>query len=307
MVISRITDLDLPTGVTHIATDWQIASDLLFSNIVIESNYDQTNLTYIVFPDKLDPTVKYYGRARVLLSTGYTEWGNINVFIPKDINDIAVDHDFPSIVSLPVITTDSVITNHKPTMFTISASGYGVVGTGTHTATTWIVTDINDNIVWSSIHDINNIDSIAFTKKILKENEIYKIKVMFHSSSNDTSQIATKMIHVNKSDPRIILLNDLNTIDKNIDNTLSLKFINLLDQVEWKIVEIVDEFEDIVFNSVVTTDPKTDALLPANTLKKDKFYLMSITPTVNGVVLDTKYIPFTTYGQVDIIFDRVLG
>jgi len=295
MIISRITDLDLPSGVTHVATDWQIADDLLFSNIVVESNYDQTNLTYIVFPDKLDPEVKYYGRARVLLSTGYTEWGNIDVFIPKDINEIAVDYDFPSLVSLPVISTDSDLNNHKPTMFTITASNYGVVGTGTHTATTWLVTDINDNIVWSSIYDLNNIDTIHFTKRILKENEIYKIKVMFHSSSNDTSQLATKMIHVNKSDPRIILLNDLSTMDKNIDNTLSIKFIHLLDQVEWKISEIVDEYENVVFNSTVTTDPKTDTLLPANTLEKGKFYLIAITCTVNGNVLNTKYIPFTTY------------
>ena len=295
MIISRITDLDLPAGVTHVATDWQIADDLLFSNIVVESNYDKTNLTYIVFPDKLDPEVKYYGRARVLLSTGYTEWGNIDVFIPKDINEITVDYDFPSLVSLPVISTDSDLNNHKPTMFTITASNYGVVGTGTHTATTWLVTDINDNIVWSSIYDINNIDTIDFTKRILKENEIYKIKVMFHSSSNDTSQIATKMIHVNKSDPRIILLNDLSTMDKNIDNTLSIKFIHLLDQVEWKISEIVDEYENVVFNSTVTNDPKTDTTLPANTLEKDKFYLMSITCTVNGNTLNTKYIPFTTY------------
>ena len=296
MIISRITDLDLPTGVTHLATDWQIASDLLFSNIVVESIYDQNNLTHIMFPDKLDTGIKYYGRARVLLNTGYTEWGNINVFIPKDIDDIAIDHDFPSIVSLPVITTDSDITNHKPTMFTITASGYGVIGTGTHTATTWIITDINDEIVWSSIHDINNIDTIFFSKKILKENEIYKIKVMFHSSSNDTSQIATKMIHVNKSDPRIILIANLNTIDINIDNVLSLMPINLTDQVEWNIVEIVDGFADVVFNTIVTTDPKTDALLPANTLERDKYYLMSITPTVNGNILNTKYIPFTTYG-----------
>jgi len=295
MIISRITDLDLPTGVTHVATDWQIADDLLFSNVVVESNYDQTNLTYIVFPDKLDPEVKYYGRARVLLSTGYTEWGNIDVFIPKDINNIAVDYDFPSLVSLPVVSTDSDLNNHKPTMFTITASGYGVIGTGTHTATTWLVTDINDNIVWSSIYDINNIDTIHFTKRILKENEIYKIKVMFHSSSNDTSQLATKMIHVNKADPRVILLNSLNNIDKTTDNTLSIKFINLLDQVDWKISEIVDEYENVVFNSTVTSVPKTDTLLPANTLENDKFYLMSITGTVNGVVLNTKYIPFTTY------------
>lgn len=299
MVISRITDLDLPTGVTHIATDWQVSDDLLFSNIVLESNYDQTNLTYIVFPDKLDPEIKYYGRARVLLSTGYTEWGNINVFLPKDINDIAVDHDFPSLVSLPVITTDSVFTNHKPTMFTISAGGYGVIGTGTHTATTWIITDIYDNIVWSSVYDINNIDTIKFTKKVLKENEIYKIKVMFHSSSNDSSQMAIKMLHVNKADPRVILLNDLSIMNKNIDNTLSIKYINLLDQVEWKIVDIVDEYENVVFNSTVTTSPKTDVLLPANTLSKDKFYLMSITCTVNNIVLDTKYTTFTTYGQID--------
>ena len=295
MIISRITDLDLPTGVTHIATDWQIADDLLFSNIVVESNYDKTNLTYIVFPDKLDPEIKYYGRARVLLSTGYTEWGNIDVFIPKDINNIAVDYDFPSLVSLPVINTDSDLNNHTPTMFTITASGYGVIGTGTHAATTWLVTDINDNIVWSSIYDINNIDTIDFTKRVLKENEIYKIKVMFHSSSNDTSQIATKMIHVNKSDPRIILLNDLSTMDKNVDNTLSIKFIHLLDKVEWKISEIVDEYENVVFNTTVTDDPKTDTTLPANTLEKDKFYLMSITCTVNGNTLNTKYIPFTTY------------
>jgi len=37
MVAIRITDLDLPTGVKHTATDWQIATDPLFSNIILES------------------------------------------------------------------------------------------------------------------------------------------------------------------------------------------------------------------------------------------------------------------------------
>jgi len=298
MVISRITDLDLPEGVTHVSTDWQIAEDLLFSNVVLESTNDSDNLTYIVFPDQLDPEVKYYGRARVVLSTGYTEWGNINVFVVKDINDISADEDYPSLVSLPVLYTDSDYSNHKPTLFKMMVDNFGVIGTGIHTATSWFITDLSGNMVWDSFYDNNNLEEITISSILLKENSIYRLHAVFHTSSNDNSQMVTKTIHVN-SVPEVVLLTSLNNLDLSIDNLLEISYIPLMTSVEWNIVEIVDGYVDNAYSLTNSDDPLTQTLVESYTLELDKFYLLTIkvlTSDRSGISEYIKYIPFTTYG-----------
>jgi len=295
MIISRITELDLPSTVTHIATDWQIATDLLFNDVILESIEDHDNLTHIVFPDQLDPEVKYYGRARVLLSTGYTEWGNIHVFVAKDINDIAQDYDYPSLVSVPRITTDSNYSNHIPTMFTIYADGFSVIGTGIHTATSWFITDNDDNIIWSSLMDTNNLNSIIFGKQILKENSVYRINAVFHTSSDDSSPVATKTILVNTPDRQIYLLTNLNSLDLGIDNVVNIKYIPYLESVTYEIYHIRDLYLETVLLNTVSKDPLTTFTIPANTLELNEYYILKITPIADGVTLNTKYIVFTTY------------
>ena len=83
MVTLKIIDANISPGVEWLATDWILATDLLFKDIVNESLEDKVNIKSITFDDVLDPAIKYYAKARILLSTGYTIESNEDIFLPK--------------------------------------------------------------------------------------------------------------------------------------------------------------------------------------------------------------------------------
>ena len=266
MVIGRILDVDLGPSVTHIATDWEISTDPLFdsSATVCSSIEDHTNLTDIVFTEVLDPTIKYYGRARVLLSTGYTIWGNIHVFVPKAVEDLGIDMDIPSNISIPRITLSDPAEHFPVIGYTITASDFSVNGDAVHESTTWLIEDNEGDIVYKSIMDNINLDSISVFDYILKSNTVYRIRVIFHSSSNDTSQIATKTI-VTSGNKDVVILTKLYEVDYTKDlvikllpklgaanTTAKLYFIGDNEYKEiWNTVKTVDMFNITIPNSVL--------------------------------------------------------
>ena len=142
MVTLRIVNLDLGPSVTHKATDWDVATDPLFKDIILTSREDDKNLTFISFNETLDPTKKYYARARALLSTGYTAWGNIDVFTPYDINDIEIDIERPSLVTAPIITTNFDPNHHPLALFSINFTGFSTTTSATLESTSVIIKDI---------------------------------------------------------------------------------------------------------------------------------------------------------------------
>ena len=72
---------------THVSTDWQIASDIAFTNIVAQSLLDTTNKTTWVANGLLANT-QYYVRARFKSSADYiSEWSPISSFTTKSSFD----------------------------------------------------------------------------------------------------------------------------------------------------------------------------------------------------------------------------
>jgi FG-GAP repeat len=69
---------------THFATDWQIATDALFDNIVKSSMFNTTALTTISF-DGLAVRTTYYARCRYRDNNGnYSPWSTTIVFATQD-------------------------------------------------------------------------------------------------------------------------------------------------------------------------------------------------------------------------------
>jgi len=290
MVTVRLSELDIDVDVTHISTDYQVATDRLFSidSIVCESIDDTVNKTFITFNEVLDPTIKYYGRARVRLSTGCAIWGDVSMFIPKDINDVELDGDLPTRVGIPQIASSSSFEAHTTTLFTLYATGFGVIGNAGHTMTSWIIEDVNGNIVWSSVNDYLNKTKISINSILLKENNIYRFKVIFHTTSNDASQIATKTVRTYKSE-FINLQNNITHIDGSVDNEISIFQQTDLTSVNWKIFTMGENKEQLTWEYSSNTNV---ANIPANTLKNVNSYLLAITTNLS---VNPRYIAFTTY------------
>lgn len=286
----RITELDLSTGTTHISTDYQISDDKLFNNILAESIDDHDNLTTIVFNITLDPEIKYFARARVRLSTGYTAWGNVDLFTPDNINDIAIDLDLPSLVGVPQISLDSPITNHPLSLFNINVSGFSTISSSKHVATTYYIEDINGSLIWASEYNEYHRDTIFVDNMLLKKNTIYRIKAIFHTSSNDVSQVGSITIKTMNAEA-IQLTKPLVTLDPSIDNYINIVRVPHMTGSTLNIYQSGANASAKVFENQSQDNPTT-LFIPIGTLEANSNYFITITVDV----LDTIYYDiFTTY------------
>lgn len=217
MIYLHLSDLLLTPPVTHTSTDWQVARDLQFTQIEVESIGDVNNLTSKMFDNALDPELKYYARARLLLSTGYTAWSNIDIFTPQDIIDESVHMSLPSIVTLPVIS----ITNngidvplYSTSVSIVSVNSYGAAK---HEATSYILEDIDNNVVWSLLQSTDYKLGVDIPADVMAPNSVYRMRIIIHTDSSDTSQVVTTTF---KTESRTVGL--IMTGTDNVDSTVDL-------------------------------------------------------------------------------------
>ena len=276
----RSTDLALSEGVTLISTDWQVATDISFSpeSIVEETLGDTVNTTVKIYPTVLDPDIKYYARCRMLLSTGYTAWGNIDVFTPEHIDDSYATLDIPTVVMHPTITTNSDPANHARFNVIISVSGFSVIGNSDLESVTYIIETIDGQHVWSSIDNSFNKQSIEVLGYILKPDTGYVIKAQFKSTTGDYSQLASLPI-VTESQGRNTVLTNLYSMTVGTTNNITTAQIVGANRITYTLYSMSDKVEQIW----ITTKSSGDiynAVLPPELLKYNNKYLLSVTSNV---------------------------
>ena len=191
MIYLTISDLALSPPVTHLSTDWQVSDNVNFNTTIAQSLGDTANLTSIMFDVVLDSQIQYYARSRVRLSTGYTAWSNIDIFTPKNINDSNINMPLPSIISLPKISMPNNGIDVPIMNATITVAPIDTLGTAVHTSTSYVVEDINGVPVWTNMYNVTDRNTISIPMNVLNLNTAYRARVMIHTDSNDTSQLAT--------------------------------------------------------------------------------------------------------------------
>lgn len=240
MVFLSIDTLELEEQVEHLATDWEVSDTLDFKNIVLSSLQDEINKNSIIFSESLDPNQKWYARARALLTTGYTELSNVYIFLPSSETGVVTGEELPSRISIPIIKTDSDQNDHDATLFNIIAEGFSVIGNATHDSTSWWIEDLDGKVMWYSLYNTIYKNKIFVSDVVLHTNHIYRIKVLFHSTSNDSSPIATYTIHTNKGSD-IELLTYLDYVDPTKDIELNIATLEGMENVTWEIYEYVKD------------------------------------------------------------------
>lgn len=290
MVIMRVRAIDLDNLVDTklegqvqvksdlIAMDWEVSDTMNFSNVVLRSVQNKTNLRSIVFNKNLDPNKKWYGRARALLSTGYTEWGNLDVFVVDNTVLLTDNQDLPSNISIPLIKTRNSVGNlladtHDTTLFDIVVSGFSVVGNAKLKSVSYWIEDIYSNVVWSSPYDEVHVEYINVSDVILKQNSVYRIKAMFHSTSGDSSQIATYTIRTNGGG-HIDLITFMDNIEANMDTVLEFNTDTKFTIATWEIIAYDDSSAQPIWTS--RTNKLNFVTVPANTLNAKTSYLLRI-------------------------------
>jgi hypothetical protein len=187
---------------THVSTDWQIASDIAFTNIVAQSLLDTTNKTTWVANGLLANT-QYYVRARFKSSAGYiSEWSPISSFTTKSSFDTK---PVKPIIIVPVNNVNDI----GPSI-TIQGNAFKVnTGVDTHVSTDWdIASDINfTTIVYQSHDDITNKTLKTFTNTptvVIPPNSTLYIRIRYKGTTtglsdwSDTITMHTKASYSSK-------------------------------------------------------------------------------------------------------------
>jgi len=221
MIYLRMTDLLLSPPVTHISTDWQVASDLQFTTIIAQSLGDTVNLSTMLFNNPLDPEIKYYARGRVLLSTGYTAWSNIDIFTPEDVGSGTTHAPLPSLVTIPQIALTNSGLDVPTYGAVINISPVDTLGSAAHESTSYVIEDSNGIPVWSSLYNVDNKSTKVIPPDVLIPNSLYRLRVLVHVDSRDTAQLVTTTF---KTETRTqgLLMGGLTKVDPNASLTVDI-------------------------------------------------------------------------------------
>jgi len=302
MLALFITPPVLSPGWTHDATDWQVAEDPDFKNIVKESLGDTKNKLVKIFDDSdLDYSKSYYARARVVFNKGLSEWSNVDIVKFEDLDPIKVTLDLPTLLATPEIKLNFDPNNVPGGLFTISTTPLNASTNVKHIVTNWIIEDSNNNVVWSSLNDGENLTDIFVSYPILKEGETYFIKVSHVASSNDVSPLGILTFTVPKI-PEIEVLSNLTDIPGDEDLVVKLSPIENLKTLEWRFYAAGLNTISLLAND--STDTTTFIIDNKNFTNPLRTYILELIAELDdGTKLGPKYYPVTvqqtTYNDIE--------
>lgn len=176
---------------------------------------------------------------------------------------------------------------HDLTLFEIWVDGFEVIGNASLKATSYWIEDTDGNVIWKSLVDNVNRNKIKVQDLILKSDKTYRIRAVFHTNSNDVSQIATYTITTTGCD-KIKLISYLDQVpyDKNVD--LQLEWVEGINLVKWEILQHSLGIIKSVWKSETTTIINR---IPAGVLSVNSNYLLRIQTNLSDCY---KYYPFIT-------------
>lgn len=152
---------------THTAADWQVATDITFSDVIAESLNDTNNLLQWSVDANLQPNTTYYARVRYYGNTlTVSSWSQTASFETAERP------------ATPTITSPSNGATNIEEAPTITTSNFSSPISETHQATDWeIRLASNDSLVWSSTNNTSNLTSTTVPSGELAESTEYRIRV----------------------------------------------------------------------------------------------------------------------------------
>lgn len=170
---------------SHVSSDWQIATDEGFANIVVSTTADQQNLTSWPLPESLPIDTLVYARMRQTgNSLGQTEWSPVISFTTTNQYIVA-----PTITS----PADGAIDVPEQPVLEVSAFATNPVGVDTHVATSWWIYDNLGAIVWQSLNDTTNLTSITPPAGVIEESGVYRPAAQFHGTTLPDSAVSPEV------------------------------------------------------------------------------------------------------------------
>lgn len=177
-MLIQASDYISPIDDPHVSSDWEVATDAEFTNIVVSSQNDTNSLQSFGFANLTANTI-YYVRVRYRSANGISVW-----------SDVVSAQTLPTFAPIePTITRPtanqmhvaSIDTKYTTTMFNSPVND-------THVYTSWqIATDAEfTNIVEQSLLDQDNLT--AWRSTVLEENTMYYVRAKHHGLHHGSTQ-----------------------------------------------------------------------------------------------------------------------
>ena len=267
-----------------------------WGNVDIFKVRNNTDLTpQDIFPTKVSiPRIRTF-RMVTDTSLGYMDPNDIynGANIVNNINNRVLDNINSD---KPEFNADAVVESllheidpeaHDLTLFEIWVDGFEVIGNATLKATSYWIEDSNGDVIWKSLVDRTNRNKIKIQDLILKADRSYRIRVVFHTDSNDVSQIATKTI-VTKGSNDINLISYLDQVPFNKDIELQLEWVKDMNHIKWEVLQYSLGIVKSVWKTETTTIVTS---IPKGVLNSNSNYLLRIKSNLSD---SYKYYPFIT-------------
>lgn len=285
-------------GVTHVSTDWELASDISFSSVVDSTYIDSTNLIQWVSDAVVPIGETWYVRSRRHLSdANTTDW------VVKEVTTSELSFLTNSGVGKIEIPRIKVVGGgfyDDGANFTITTSLFKATEDG-HASTDWIIVNDANQYIYINTADDTNLTSITIAKDLIDYDALngFIIKVAYRGVSGRKS--AYGVLKVSLSDFYFTVTSELKSITPflpyeltwvNEESTLGTRYVP-------GTIELVDKYgvaalsEDVYDAGALTGALTIDrAYLEENNTYKVNFYPYVLD---GGVRKDTETIPKTVH------------
>lgn len=290
---SIMTNFVASKVVTHLSSDFQIATDPLFSedSILGEALGVEAYKMVYTFDLDLDPEVEYYARARHIFNKYTSEWTNVDLIIPKppQVNTIM---DIPAVVSMPVVTIDYDVNNVPTTFFTISTTDIVTTSNSHHLFTTYIITDTDGNVYLSNIEDTYNLTSFKVLKEKLPENKTFILYVQHGANSHDISGFSC-LVFTTTPLGDVAIISNTDMIKGN-DLLIRLAVVPDVTSIDIKLYGIKTDINELLMT--YTTDVFTSTIDKSEFLDGLNDYMLAVQYTYSDTTTSPiRYINITAY------------
>lgn len=268
-----------------------------WGNVDIFKVRNNTDLTpQDIFPTKVSiPRIRTF---RMVTDTGLGYMDPNDIYNGTNIVTNTSNRTLTNIANIdkPEFNADAVVESllheidpeaHDLTLFEIWVDGFEVIGNATLKATSYWIEDSNGDVIWKSLVDRTNRNKIKIQDLILKADRSYRIRVVFHTDSNDASQIATKTI-VTKGSNDINLISYLDQVPFNKDIELQLEWVKDMNHIKWEVLQYSLGIVKSVWKTETTTIVTS---IPKGVLNSNSNYLLRIKSNLSD---SYKYYPFIT-------------
>jgi len=185
----------IPSGLSHVATSWQIAKYSNFTNkyfMIDERLVDKVNLlNYTNTVDILNDDRVHYRYMLHYSNGASSNWSKSNI----SLVEAEAGYVPPVVIATPTVSATVTYTNNIQGELVIVASPIKFfLGSGTHTNTTYTVLDDTNNIVLS-VTDETNLNMISITSDLLDDDKMYSASVVYTTNNGNISEAGKAIVN----------------------------------------------------------------------------------------------------------------